>query len=205
MSLDILSSVAPILTVAIVAATAIAALVQLKHLRAGNQITAMLSIGEELSWEELSSKTFADAADLVRHKLGAAMEDPKYRESEVALSLGRAAPDVDPSYVDLRRATLVGGNGYEELGILVKRGIIDRDMFLERYSWLILTSWKRLEPITALGRAAMGNEMAWENLEYLAVPSEDWLAKQAAGTYPFGMRRMVLNNRWPLPAATPAS
>src|SRR5690349_11478798 len=132
MSLDVINSIAPILTVVIVAATAIAALVQLKHLRAGNQINAMLAIGEELS-----SKAFSDAVELVRHKIGPAMEDPVYRDYEVELSTGRPAPAVDPAYVELRRATLIVGNGYEELGILVKRGVIDRDMFLDRYCWLI--------------------------------------------------------------------
>jgi len=196
MSLDSLNSVAPILTVIIVAATAIAALVQLKHLRAGNQITAMLSIGEELS-----NPTFSDAADLVRQKLGAALEDPIYREYEVALSLGRNAPDVNDEFVELRRASLVVGNAYEELGILLKRGVIDRDMFLDRYCWNILRGWKRLETLTALVRAAMGNDWPWENFEYLAVLSEDWMAKQKGGTYPRGVRRMALTNRWPLPGA----
>lgn len=200
MSFESLNAVAPLVTVIIVAATAIAALVQLKHLRAGNQINAMLSIGEELS-----GKMFSDAGDLVRYRLAAALEDPLYREYEVAMSLGKPAPEVDAEYVALRRASLVVGNGYEELGILVKRGIIDRDTFLDRYCYLITTAWKRLEPVTALTREAMGNDWAWENFEYLAVLSEDWMVKQATGTYPRGMRRMKLTNRWPLPAAAAPS
>jgi len=43
--------------VIIVAATAIAALVQLGHLRAGNQINAMFAIGEELSSKPLRDAT----------------------------------------------------------------------------------------------------------------------------------------------------
>ena len=200
MSLEFINSIAPILTVAIVAATATAALVQLKHLRAGNQINAMLSIGEELS-----GKTFSDAADLVRHHIGAAMADPAYREYETALTLNQPAPPVSAEYVDLRRATLVVGNGYEELGILVKRGIIDRDTFLDRYCWLILSSWRRLEQVTALSRAVMGNDWAWENFEYLAVLSEDWMEQNKGGTYPKGMRRMPLANRWTPQPTAPAS
>lgn len=200
MSLELLNAFAPLLTVGIVAATAIAALVQLKHLRAGNQINAMLAIGEELS-----DKQFADAVDIVRHNINAAMDDPAYREYEVALSLGRPAPAVDQKYVDLRRATLVVGNGYEQLGILVKRGIIDRDTFLDRYCWLIMSAWKRLEQVTALSRAAMGNAWAWENFEYLAVLSEDWMKAHAGGTYPKGMRRIALTLRGPLPAPADAS
>lgn len=196
--LDSLNTLAPLLTVVIVAAASIAALVQLKHMRAGNQINAMFAIGEELS-----GKTFSDALDLIRLKLEAALEDPAYREYELARSFGRPAPEIDPAYLELRRATIIVGNGYEELGILVKRGIVDRDMFLDRYSELILRAWKRLEQVTALGRAAMGNDLAWENFEYLAVISEDWLAKiEKSGTYPRGVRRMRLTNRWQLPPAT---
>lgn len=201
MFFESLNAFAPLLTVIIVGATAVAALVQLKHLRAGNQINAMLAIGNELS-----SKVFSDAADLVRHGIRTAMEDARYRDYEVAMSLGRPAPEVDAHYVELRRATLVVGNGYEELGILVKRGVIDRDMFLDRYSFLILTSWKRLESVTALGRAAMGNDLAWENFEYIAVLAEDWMMKtEKTGTYPRGVRRMRLTSRWPLPATAAPS
>jgi len=200
MSLEFLNSIAPILTIVIVAATAIAALVQLKHMRAGNQISALLAIAEELSTEK-----YADAADLVRHRLAAAMEDPVYREYEVALTQNRPAPAVDQTYVEIRRASVFVGNAHEQLGILVKSGIVDRDMLLDRYNWLILLQWRRLEAVTALSRAAMGNTTAWENFEYLAVLSEDYMAKHQRGTYPRGVRRMPLTNRWPLPeAATPS-
>ena len=46
MSLELINTFATLLTVAIIAATAVAAMVQLRHLRAGNQINAMLAIGE---------------------------------------------------------------------------------------------------------------------------------------------------------------
>jgi|SRR5215469_4174720 len=201
MSLDFINSVAPLLTVVIVAATAIAALVQLKHMRAGNQITAMLSIGEEFS-----GKLFADAANLLRAKLNAAMEDPVYREYEAAMSAGGPAPQVGPDYVELRRAGIIVGNAFEELGILVKRGVIDRDMFLDRYCWLIYNNWKRMEQVTALGRARLGTALPWENFEYIAVLSEDWMAKnEKIGTYPRGVRRMDLKLRWPLPEAPSAA
>jgi hypothetical protein len=201
MSLDSINSIAPLLTVIIVAATAIAALVQLKHMRAGNQITAMLSIGEELSGD-----LFRDAATLIRNEIDAAMEDPAYREYEFAMSAGQPAPKVSSEYVELRQAGIIVGNAFEELGILVKRGVIDREMFLDRYCALILNNWKRLEQSTALGRAALGNDLSWENFEYLAILSEDWMAKyEKMGTYPAGVRRMALKHRWPLPVAPSAA
>jgi len=44
MSLELINAVAGLATVTIVAVTAVAALIQLRHLRAGNQISALLSV-----------------------------------------------------------------------------------------------------------------------------------------------------------------
>jgi hypothetical protein len=195
MSLEVINTFGTIATVAIVAATAVAALIQLRHMRAGNQINAMLDIGDRLSTRE-----FTDAAATVRRDLDRAMRDPAYRDFELALSLGHHTTDVDPAFVELRRATILVGNAYEELGILVKRGIVDKDMFLDRYCWLIVSAWERLSPLTAFAREAT-SPLAWENFEYIAVLSEDWIKQHEDGAYPHGMRRMQLTNPWPLAAA----
>jgi len=196
MSLEVINTVGTVATVAIVAATAVAALIQLRHMRAGTQINAMLDIGDRLS-----TRDFTDAAAIVRRDLERAMRDPAYRKYELALSLGQDAADVDPAFVELRRATIIVGNAYEELGILVKRGIVDQEMFLDRYCWLIKTAWQRLAPLTAFTREAT-SPLAWENFEYLAVLSDDWMKRHEGGTYPRGMRRMQLTNPWPLTAAS---
>ncbi len=46
MPLELVNTAAALLTVTIVAATALAALIQLRHLRAANQIHALLSMGK---------------------------------------------------------------------------------------------------------------------------------------------------------------
>ena len=69
MSLEMLNAFASLLTVCIIAATAIAAMGQLRHLRAGNQINAMLAIGEELS-----SRQLLDAKLVIRRKLAALVD-----------------------------------------------------------------------------------------------------------------------------------
>jgi hypothetical protein len=72
MSLELANTMGTLLTAAIVAATAIAALVQLRHLRAGNQINAMLSIGNQYE-----SEAFREAMKTVNHQ-SAALEDPLF-------------------------------------------------------------------------------------------------------------------------------
>jgi hypothetical protein len=195
MSLELVNALASLVTVIIVAATAIAALVQLRHLRAGNQINAMLSIGEELG-----SKTFTDAGFLVRQKLEAAQDDPHFRDYAIAYARGQSTSDGGPGFEQLLSSMNLVGNAFEELGILVKNGIVDKGLFLDRYSWVILRNWKRSEKLLALAREASGLVAPWENFEYLAVLSEDWL-KHNPSSYPNGIRRMVLHNPWPLTAA----
>ena len=190
MSLELINTLGTVTTVVIVAATAIAALIQLRHLRAGNQINAMLAIGEELG-----AKSFRDATQLIGQKLGAAMGDSAFRDFNSAVDRGEYPPTISPDYIELRTAALMIGNAFEELGILLKRGIVDKEMFLDRYCNLVLRNWKRMELSTALAREASGLNALWENFEYLAVLSEDWMTEHPS-SYPRGVRRMQLTNPW---------
>ncbi|HME80802.1 MAG TPA: DUF4760 domain-containing protein [Candidatus Eremiobacteraceae bacterium] len=193
MSLELLNASASLLTVCIIAATALAAMVQLRHLRAGNQINAMLAIGEELA-----SKAIYDARYVVRHKLAAVVDDPEFRAYNARADRGEEQAVV-PEYEEIRDAVTLLGNSYEELGILVKQGIVDKDIFLDRYSWVIVGTWKRIERALADARLSTGKDAIWENFEYLAVLSENWLRDHPT-TYPRNTRRMVLPDRPPLPS-----
>ena len=64
-------------------------------------------------------------------------------------------------------------NGYEELGILVKNGIVDKDLFLDRYSWVITGVWRATDKAVADARQDTGQAAIWENFEYLAVLSKE--------------------------------
>jgi hypothetical protein len=88
MSLELLNTLGTLTTVIIVGATAIAALVQLRHLRAANQINAMLSVVTALD-----AKAVRDAAEHARRELGSAINDPTFREIVVARVRGKSPPD----------------------------------------------------------------------------------------------------------------
>jgi len=195
MSLELVNALASLLTVIIVAATAIAALVQLRHLRAGNQINAMLSIGEKMS-----SQAFTDAGLLVRQKVEAAQDDPRFRDYIIAFARGQAVSDVGVGFEQLVNSINLVGNSFEELAILVKGGIVDKGLFLDRYALVIVGHWKRSVKLLALAREASGQVAIWENFEYLAMLSEDWL-KHNPSLYPSGVRRMSVRNPWPLTAS----
>src|SRR5215469_6288794 len=185
MPLELLNTIGSLLTACIIAATAIVAIVQLRHLRASNQISAMLNIGEELREPE-----FTESMRLIRTRLEAAMRDPLFRAYNNAWDSNSVVPDVPEEYERLRNAATLIGNAYEELGILVKNGIVDRDLFMDRYSWTISGMWKRLEQVCVESRVATGQAALWENFEYLAVLAEDWM-RDHVSAYPKGVRRMV--------------
>ena len=79
MPLDVLNTIGTLITIAIVAATAIAAMVQLRHLRAGNQIAAILAVQNELD-----SPEFREAEIIVRQDLPGALRDRAFCEYEIA-------------------------------------------------------------------------------------------------------------------------
>jgi hypothetical protein len=196
MSLELINTLGTLTTAFVIAATAVAAIVQLRHMRAGNQINAMLSIGQELGAKDLE-----EAWMLLRRKLAAMMEHPDFRAFLVASARGAATPHVTDDYSEVRRSSIAVGNAYEELGILVKAGIVDRTLFLDRYSWIIITRWTLMQNLIGLTREAAGVDGIWENFEYLAVLSQDWISEHAS-TYPKGVRRMPVSNPWPIAAAT---
>jgi hypothetical protein len=193
MSLELINTLGTVTTVVIVAAAAIAALVQLRHLRAGNQINAMLSIGDKFQ-----GLPFTDALELVNARLAIALEDPVFRNYVIAIRRGPSVSDVDVRYVDVRRAALLVGNTYEELGILVKNGIVDKTLFLDRYCGVSISAWHRLEKFTAFVREVAADPGIWENFELITVLSEDWL-RDYPSTYPGATRRLQLHNPWPVP------
>ena len=196
MSLEVLNTLGTLTTVVIVGATAIAALVQLRHLQAANRINALMSVVSALE-----SETVADAATLARQKLAGATDDPTFREFVVARAPGKRLPDVKPDISYSAAAARTVCNSYEELGILVKRRLVDADVVLDRYNFAVLGTWKAAEPFIGLVRDAIGRDDIWENFEYLTVLSEDWI-KQHPSSYPRGVRRMQITNRWPVAAAT---
>ncbi len=194
MSLELLNTFGTFLTVAIVAATAIAALVQLRHLRAGNQINAMLSIGDRFQGAD-----FAESVDLIQGNLEALLEDPEFRNYIIAVRRNPIVPEVSPLFRDVRTAAVTVGNVYEELGILVRNNIIDRTLFLDRYCGVIVRAWIRLEKFIAFIRLVSGDEGIWENFELITVFSQDWLERYPT-SYPKGVRRLNPQCSWTDPS-----
>ncbi|MBV8340351.1 MAG: hypothetical protein JO343_10430 [Candidatus Eremiobacteraeota bacterium] len=197
MSLEFLNTLGTLATTVVVAAAAVAALIQLKHLRAGNQINAQLAIGENYYGPD-----FMQQLNLIRSKLPVAIEDPEFREYVAAFVRGLVpSQPVPPEYIELGRSAISVCNTNEDLSMLVKNGIIDKKIFLERYSATLIRQWVFLEKFIGFSRA-VGSAFSWENFELLVVLSQDWKSQHPAGRYPKGVRRLEPRNPWPIPATT---
>ncbi len=179
MSLELVNTFVTLGTFLVIAATAIAALVQLRHMRGSNQITVLNELRETketLEFEEARQFT---------GKLPELMCDPAFR-----YQLANRSVRTD------ERASKIGrlGNYYEAMGILVKTGLVEKDLVLDFWSGGVLADWERLAPVAAVMRRQ--DDAVWENFEYLTVLAQDWDAAHPKGTYPAGVRRLDLKDEF---------
>jgi hypothetical protein len=161
-------------TFVVIAATAVAAIVQLRHIRSSNQISALTEVRETLE-----SPAFYAARRFIQDDLPAMMEQPGF-EARIERSI------LD----DELQAILLVSNFYEHLGAFVKYGIIDGEIACDLWAGVVRRDWKALLPVTTIRRRWTKSKAFSENFEYLAVLSEDFTAAHPDGVYPKGVRRM---------------
>ncbi len=118
--LQTLNTVAAIGTFVVIAATAIAAVIQLRHLRAGNQLEGLLTVlarVEDASFNAWLTDT--------QRQLSTLLADPAYVQSVIDNTFDRSV------------AWLQLGNSYDWVGSLVKNRLIPVDAFLDVYSFRV--------------------------------------------------------------------
>lgn len=187
MSLELVNTLATLGTFLVIAATAIAALVQLRHARSSNQIEAIAELREGSATVEMQS-----ADEFIRLSLVEKLNDAAFRYQLANYDQGALTAENQALWSAILRL----GNFYENMGALVKSGLADKHLVLDIFSNQVLANWKRLSPIICLVRRSRDDNSIWENFEYLAVLSQDWEGRFPNGTYPAGMRRMELNYPW---------
>jgi len=178
-NLEIVNTLASVGTLAVIAATAMAALGQLRHSRGSNQIVALTECREVLE-----SESFASALRFVRRELPEKMKDPAIRARLLVVPLD----------AELRPINIVG-NFFESMGSFVKHDIIDAEIACDLWSGIVASSWESLTPILAIMRRSTGPAL-WENYEYLAAIATDYTRKYPEGTYPKTTRRLPVEDVW---------
>ncbi len=177
---EILSAWAQVGTLVVIAGSVIAALVQLRHLRAGNQLQALLSLEQDFRGPAMQA-----ALTYVQEQLPVRLEDPEYRRD--LDDLGFIDPKVHPE--------MTACNWLNEMGTLVKRGLVSEDTFMDLFGRLIVHCWKHLSPAIAIMRRKRG-QAQYHDFEYLAMRAAVWIQRNPQGTSLRGFARAPIADPW---------
>jgi hypothetical protein len=180
MQLEVLSTAAAIGTFVVIGATALAAVVQLRHLQAQNQLTGLLTV-----LARVEDPQFNEWVDGAREMLKARLPDETYRRAVM-----------DGSYERKNNPWLNLANSYDWVGSLVKHKLIPEESLLDVYAGRVDQAWGIVEGIVPLVRSRSGPGV-WENFEYLVVRAREWSAAHKDGAYPKGVPRLRSNVTWP--------
>ena len=172
MTAEWVTAIAAIGTFVVILGSAIAALVQLRHMRGSNQIVALTECRETLE-----SPEFRDAQRFVSYDLPKRLQDPVEARKVAAIP-----------FVDEYQAIATVANFFESMGLFVKSGIIDKDIACDFWAFVILRNWNALAPVVEYVRSESGPAL-WENFEYMAVLVSRYIAKHP-NSYPSGWPHM---------------
>jgi hypothetical protein len=176
MSLEAWSTIASLGTFLVIAATAIAAIVQLRHTRSSNQLAAITEMRETFE-----SEKFGQARRFVLEQVPKLLADPVERNK-------LAGEILSPELYAIRDVA----NFFETVGVLVKFGIVDRTLVCDLWDGVVFNTWKQLEPVIMI-RRKVSDRGLWASFEYLAVICEKSLSENQGDHYPRGMRRMTVD------------
>ena len=178
MSAEWLTAIGTMGTFVVIAASAIAALVQLRHMRGSNQIVALTECRETLE-----SPEFAEAQYFVSFELAKRLKDPAERTKISQV----------PFTGEYKQIATVA-NFFESMGMFVKSGIIDQQLACDFWCYAVVRNWTALAPVITYVRKKVNVPALWENFEYMAVLSDDYMRSHPAGHLPAGTRRMPEDN-----------
>lgn len=178
MSLELVSAIASVGTFVVIAATAIAAIIQLHHLRGSNQIVALNEFREAFESPELA------AARAAMWELAERLKDPAVRRELE----GRRLPE-------WFQKVQFAGRLLETLGGYVKHGIVSEDIVIDLWGAPIQTFWNAMAPAIVVMRRSRG-EGLYENFEMLAALTEQWVTRHAGSAYPKNLARIAPPDQW---------
>ncbi len=163
-------------TFLVIAASAAAALFQLRHMRSSNQIVALTECRETLEGAE-----FREAQRFVSYELPKRLADPQER-----LRIAQPQSQFDGEYIAIDTVA----NFFENLGMFVRTRIIDRELALSMWCYVILRNWHALLPVITYVREDLKEPSIWEHFEYLAVLATRYMERHRGASYPAQLERM---------------
>lgn len=193
MSPEWITAVSSILTALVIAATAIAAVIQLRHMRTGNAIEAILSFRNMLEDDEHRRAT----ALLRDGSLARKLKDPAFRRFLYCGVKKLPAGEVPEEFHAYTQSAIALGNSFELIGTMMRNRIVPTSLFLSNYWWVVESNWTRLEDYVAMMREYSGSQGLFEDFEYLTVLSRKWAAAHP-DSYAHGVPKIPLVNKYPL-------
>jgi hypothetical protein len=182
MSLELWSTIAFVGTFVVVAASSVAALIQLRHLRDGNQLQGVLRV-----LDLLQDPANRELLDFVRCDLATQMRDESFVTSLHEVPVDR-----------IKHRELYVCQLYEHIGSYVRSGLIAERAFMQAIGTMCCSIGGLLEPtIRAARDAPAPRAFIFENFEWLAAKALSWADKHPAGNYPANLPRMTKPMRGP--------
>jgi hypothetical protein len=177
MSFEAWSLAASAGTFLVIAATAIAAIVQLRHMRSSSQITALSKL--EDMWDD---PALVNARRRLLKELHERLKDPQFR----------AELKADTSQDELVLCMNSLCNFYETMGVYVKHRLADRDVVCDFWSASVIQAWRGMTPAIAIVRTGSIGDRVWDNFEYMVTVAQRFTDKYPNGTFPQGTPRLPL-------------
>ncbi len=174
-----INTAAAVGTFVVIAATAVAAIMQLRHLRAANQLHSLLMLSESEQKPE-----FERYMHFVRTGLAQRLEDAEYR---AGLDVAGLVDRTDHPEMHVMA-------WFEQIGVLVKNGYLEEKIYLDAAAPVAAIFWDLLGPAIAVRRRRVGDS-AFANFEYLAARSKQAIGSRR-GSYPTHTPRLPLQDPW---------
>lgn len=178
MTPELVTAGAAVLTFVVIAVSAVAALQQLRHIRAANQLAGIMRYVEWFEAPKMQQAIKYIGDDLPGH-----LRNVQYRGELLGEVVSRTS-----------HPELFVADWFEQAGSYVKYGLIADEQFLDLAGTFVSTMWQQLEPVIAMRRIAGGPAM-YENFEYLAVRMRAFAAQHPHGNYPRGCPRLMTQER----------
>lgn len=180
MSPELLTAVATFGTVLVIGASAVAALVQLRHMRASNELQALLSLQNEFQ-----SAPVQAALHYIQEQLPHHMQEEHYRDELAAIG-----------FISVERhPELLACNWFTQMGVFLKHGLISESTLMDLYARLIRYYWNALSPAIAIMRRKRSDGQ-YADFEYLALRAGVWLQQNSRGVFPRHVVRVPLTDPW---------
>ncbi len=180
MSSEHITAFANLATVVIISVSAIIAVVHLQHVRASNELEAVLALQQDFKSPEVQA-----SLHYVQEQLPLRLQDKRYRDELAAVG-----------FVNVERhPELVACNWFMQMGTFLKHGLITESTMMDLYARLIRYYWRALSPVVAIMRRNRGAGQ-YSDFEYLALRANMWLERYDRGVMPKAASRGELSDPW---------